>query len=72
MNTFITRLPVRKEYRLKCSGSSTGSTSQQKQWAKIAKCSTDTALNDIKDLIAKDILRKNEGGGRSTSYTLVR
>lgn len=42
------------------------------KWAKIAKCSTDTALNDIKDLIAKGILRKNEGGGRSTSYTLIR
>ena len=42
------------------------------KWAKIAKCSTDTALNDIKDLMQKGILRKNEGGGRSTSYTLIR
>ncbi len=41
------------------------------KWAKIAKCSTDTALNDINDLVKKGVLRKNEGGGRSTSYSLV-
>ena len=41
------------------------------KWAKIAKCSTDTALRDIQDLINKNILRKAEGGGRSTSYELV-
>lgn len=41
------------------------------KWAKIAKCSTDTALNDIKDLVAKGILKKNDDGGRSTNYTLV-
>ena len=41
------------------------------KWAKIAKCSTDTALGDIKDLVGKGILRKNEEGGRSTSYSLV-
>lgn len=41
------------------------------KWAKIAKCSTDTALNDIKDLIAKGILKKNGEGGRSTNYTLM-
>lgn len=40
------------------------------KWAKIAKCSTDTALNDIKDLLAKEILQKNGEGGRSTNYTL--
>ena len=38
------------------------------KWAKIAKCSTDTALRDIQDLIAKGILEKEQGGGRSTSY----
>lgn len=42
------------------------------KWAKIAKCSTDTALRDIQDLINKDILRKAEGGGRSTSYELTK
>lgn len=40
------------------------------KWAKIAKCSTDTALRDIQDLINKNILKKTEGGGRSTSYEL--
>jgi Fic family protein len=38
------------------------------KWAKIAKCSTDTALRDIQDLLDKRILKKEEGGGRSTSY----
>ena len=41
------------------------------KWAKIAKCSSDTALNDINDLIAKGILKKSEEGGRSTNYTIV-
>jgi len=40
------------------------------KWAKIAKCSADTALRDIQDLINKDVLVKEEGGGRSTSYVL--
>lgn len=40
------------------------------KWAKIAKCSTDTALRDIQDLIDKNILVKEEAGGRSTSYVL--
>jgi Fic family protein len=38
------------------------------KWAKIAKCSPDTALRDIQDLIEKGVLEKEEGGGRSTSY----
>jgi Fic family protein len=40
------------------------------KWAKIGKCSKDTAIRDINDLISKDILKKEEGGGRSTSYVL--
>jgi Fic family protein len=40
------------------------------KWAKIAKCSADTALRDIQDLIDKEILEKEEGGGRSTSYRI--
>ncbi len=40
------------------------------KWAKIAKCSPDTALRDIQDLIEKQILVKEEGGGRSTSYRI--
>ena len=41
------------------------------KWAKIAKCSSDTALNDINDLIAKGVLRKADEGGRSTNYILI-
>lgn len=40
------------------------------KWAKITKCSQDTALRDIQDLIEKSILAKSEDGGRSTSYEL--
>ena len=40
------------------------------KWAKIAKCSQDTALRDIQDLIEKEILLREPGGGRSTSYVL--
>jgi Fic family protein len=40
------------------------------KWAKIAKCSKDTAIRDINDLIEKEILRKEEAGGRSTNYEL--
>ncbi len=41
------------------------------KWAKIAKCSSDTALRDIKDLIEKGILRQDQLGGRSTNYELA-
>jgi Fic family protein len=41
------------------------------KWARIAKCSTDTALRDIKDLMDKGILQQQDSGGRSTHYTLV-
>lgn len=40
------------------------------KWAKINKCSSDTALRDIQDLIQKGILVKNEEEGRSTNYQL--
>lgn len=40
------------------------------KWAKIAKCSTDTALRDIQDLLEKGILDKEPGGGRNTSYKI--
>jgi Fic family protein len=40
------------------------------KWAKIAKCSKDTAIRDINDLISKDILKKEAVGGRSTNYEL--
>lgn len=41
------------------------------KWAKLATCSHDTALRDIQDLIDHRILKRNEGGGRSTSYSLA-
>lgn len=41
------------------------------KWAKLAKCSSDTALRDIKDLMEKRILRQEQHGGRSTNYELV-
>ena len=40
------------------------------KWAKIAKCSKDTAIRDINDLIKKEILKKESAGGRSTNYEL--
>ncbi len=40
------------------------------KWAKISKCSADTALRDIQDLINKGILKKSASGGRSTNYEL--
>ncbi|MGH6837469.1 MAG: Fic family protein [Methylocella sp.] len=41
------------------------------KWAVIEKCSPDTALRDISELVALGILRKAPGGGRSTSYSLA-
>ena len=41
------------------------------KWAKITKTSKDTAIRDINDLIAKNILKKEDAGGRSTNYLLV-
>ena len=40
------------------------------KWAKITKCSPDSALRDIKDLIEKGIMRQEYQGGRSTNYEL--
>lgn len=40
------------------------------KYGKLAKCSSDTALRDIQDLLDRGILLRNEGGGRSTSYRL--
>ena len=41
------------------------------KYAKLAKCSPDTALRDINELVARDILIKEAGGGRSTGYRLA-
>lgn len=41
------------------------------KYAKLAKCSNDTALRDIRELLDRGIIVKNPGGGRSTSYRLA-
>ncbi|SAL57703.1 filamentation induced by cAMP protein, Fic [Caballeronia terrestris] len=41
------------------------------KWASIAKCSADTALRDINELVKLGILRRAPGGGRSTAYELA-
>jgi Fic family protein len=41
------------------------------KWAKLAKCSQDTALRDIEELARKGVLTKDTAGGRSTSYSLA-
>ena len=40
------------------------------KWAKLSKCSSDTALRDIQELLAHGILKKESAGGRSTSYVI--
>jgi Fic family protein len=42
------------------------------KWAAIAKCSPDTALRDINELMLLGVLAKSEAGGRSTAYELAR
>jgi len=41
------------------------------KWGSIAKCSPDTALRDIKQLLELGVLKKSPGGGRSTGYELA-
>lgn len=41
------------------------------KYAKLAACSTDTALRDIQALVAQGILARNKGGGRSVSYRVA-
>lgn len=40
------------------------------KWAKLSKCSQDTALRDITNLLERHILKRDDAGGRSTSYHL--
>lgn len=40
------------------------------KWAKLGKCSQDTALRDIADLVGRDILTRDTPGGRSAGYSL--
>jgi len=41
------------------------------KYAKLAKCSSDTALRDVKALVDRGVLIQDEGGGRNTSYHLA-
>ncbi|MDL2307117.1 Fic family protein [Desulfovibrio sp. OttesenSCG-928-C06] len=41
------------------------------KYAKLAKISQDTAIRDIKELVANGILKQSGGGGRSTAYEIV-
>ena len=41
------------------------------KWGSIAKCSPDTALRDITQLMELGVLQKTPGGGRSTGYELA-
>jgi Fic family protein len=41
------------------------------KWAAIAKCSQDTALRDITELLERGMLKKSAASGRSTSYELA-
>ncbi len=68
----INRRPVNERQRLVINRMLNGfkgflSTSK---YAKLAKCSADTALRDIRELLDRGILVQNPGGGRSTSYRL--
>lgn len=42
------------------------------RWASIAQCSSDTALRDINDLLARGVLARMEGGGRNIAYALAK
>ena len=41
------------------------------KYGKLAKCSSDTALRDIQDLVGRGVMLQSSSGGRSTSYELV-
>lgn len=41
------------------------------KYARIARCSADTALRDIGDLVERGVLVRNAAGGRSTSYRVA-
>ena len=41
------------------------------KWAAIGKCSQDTALRDISELLERNVLRRSDASGRSTRYELI-
>jgi len=66
-----TRLTITDRQRLALNRLLDGFTGQanDEEWAVLAKCSHDTALRDIQSLVDQGLLTKDEGGGRSTSYS---
>jgi Fic family protein len=69
----INRSPVNERQRLvinRMLGDFQGFLTTSK-YAKLAKCSADTALRDVKELLERGIIIQNPGGGRSTSYRLA-
>lgn len=69
----INRQPVNERQRLvinRLLGDFKGFLNTSK-YATLAKCSTDTALRDIRELLDRGIIVQNPGGGRSTSYRLA-
>jgi Fic family protein len=70
---WINRSPVNERQRMvinRLLGGFVGKLSSSK-YAKLAKCSADTALRDIKELLERGVLVQDDAGGRSTSYHLV-
>lgn len=71
---FVNKQPVNERQRLilnKMLGDFKGHLNTSK-YAKLAKCSNDTALRDIRDLVNRSVLIQNPSGGRSTSYRLAK
>ncbi len=42
-----------------------------RKWAALARCSMATAQRDLKELVDRGLLIRNEGGSKNTSYTIV-
>jgi Fic family protein len=42
-----------------------------RKWAAIAKCSMPTAQRDIKELLDRGVVTRNEGGSKNTSYSVA-
>ncbi len=72
-NTYATEIQNERQKRMlnKLLEGFTGKLTTSK-WAKINKCSQDTALRDIQYLIEKGIMQKENAGGRSTNYELTK
>ena len=70
----IADVPLNDRQRLVVNRLVTGSESKltSSKYARLAKCSQDTASRDIAALVERGVLLRNPGGGRSTSYTLAR